>query len=337
VFDRADAAAAGIPRGAAERRLASGRWVRLRRGQFCTATDWKGAGPERRLRLRTLAAARAYGDEVLVSHLSAAELWGLPLPPHVAGPAVLTRPKGPPASTRYVDDLVVQVAPVGAHEWTTHQGLRVTRPARTVADCLRHLPAGHALPIADAAVHRGLTTRREVEETVAGQSTWPYAGQAVHLVELIDGRRETWLESHSVAVLAAQGVPLPRSQAVVEDDEGRFVGRVDFLWPDHSVIGEADGWGKYALPSARSGDLAGPDAAGGTVDLAAVRSAIMAEKAREDRLRELGYLVVRWSLADVDHHPHQVARRIRAAMARRTRWGAWSVAGMVSYPDPSRP
>ena len=58
-------------------------------------------------------------------------------------------------------------------------------------------------------------------------------------------------------------------------------------------IGEADGRLKYQI-----GD------------------AVYREKQREDRLRELGYQMVRWDFSDIRFSPRATADRIRAAFDR---------------------
>ena len=78
------------------------------------------------------------------------------------------------------------------------------------------------------------------------------------------------------------------------DDEGYVVGRVDLL-VEGRVIVEFDGMVKYE----------GADG----------RAALAAEKRREDRLRALGFEVVRLTWADLDH-PEVVDRLVRAALDR---------------------
>lgn len=75
---------------------------------------------------------------------------------------------------------------------------------------------------------------------------------------------------------------------------GDLVAVTDFLFRDQWTVVEFDGALKYAT----------------TADL-------VAEKLREDRLRELGYEVVRVTWADLEH-PARVVARIRAAFARAT-------------------
>ena len=74
--------------------------------------------------------------------------------------------------------------------------------------------------------------------------------------------------------------------------------RADFLWAQWRVIGEADGRMKYETPE----DL-------------------WREKLREDRLRELGYEVVRWTWDEIVNRPEVVVARILRAAERARRRG----------------
>jgi hypothetical protein len=86
-------------------------------------------------------------------------------------------------------------------------------------------------------------------------------------------------------------------QVSILDDEG-VVGRVDFLWRNARVIGEADGALKYEN-----------------------RGVLIAERRREQRLRDLGYFVVRWTWEELLNEPWKVRLRIQRALcaAARTR------------------
>jgi hypothetical protein len=174
-----------------------------------------------------------------------------------------------------------------------------------VADCLRHYPAQTAVPIADAALHQRLTDPAAVRAVLGRQALWPYAARAEESWRLVDGRRESWLESVSAVRLWRVGIEPGEPQVEILDAEGRFLARVDFLWPEEATVGEADGQAKY---------------------VATGKPALLAEKKREDALRDIGLEVVRWGTAEVISAPEAVARRIRRARARgsRTRFaGSW--------------
>ena len=63
-------------------------------------------------------------------------------------------------------------------------------------------------------------------------------------ISLADPRAESPLESASRGFLHEAHLPLPELQAWICGADGRTY-RVDFLWRDRRVIGEADGWVKY--------------------------------------------------------------------------------------------
>jgi len=116
---------------------------------------------------------------------------------------------------------------------------------------------------------------------------------------MLDGRRESPLESASAVQMLRGEVPPPEVQSLVYDDHG-LVGRVDFWWEEFAVVGEADGLSKYdVLPG------------GGA---AAAQEALRAEKRREDRLRATDARVVRWGWAEL-RRPGW-ARWLRRELAR---------------------
>ncbi|MFW8745876.1 hypothetical protein, partial [Mesorhizobium japonicum] len=86
-------------------------------------------------------------------------------------------------------------------------------------------------------------------------------------------------ESLSRVAIHRAGLPAPVLQQRFDDAAG-LAGIVDFWWPEAGVIGEFDGVGKYLR-----------DLSGRGRDTAQI---VIDEKRREDRLRALGFRVVRW-------------------------------------------
>jgi hypothetical protein len=101
----------------------------------------------------------------------------------------------------------------------------------------------------------------------------------------------------SRALIHVLGLPAPVLQHAFYDSDG-FIGRTDFFWPEYGVIGEFDGDAKYL-----EDDLLGGSTA---------REAVLAEKKREDRLRALGYTVVRWDWKAVTK-PELLGQKLAAA------------------------
>jgi hypothetical protein len=246
------------------------------------------------------------GRDLVVSHVSAAMLHGLPRPLAGWGRPTLTTNRG---FARVRNTAHVLVAPLTPDEVTAADGVPVTTLARTVADCLRHLSGADGLAIADAAARRGLPVSR-LRAVLENQGGWPGVVQARELCVLIDGRRESPLESWSALAFHHWSVPAPRWQVVVRTADGEFCGRVDAWWPS-GLAGEADGRAKYALAAAERG---GQDADG-------LLDTLQRERGREQSLRRAGAEVVRWGSRDVlsDQAAGELALHVRRQLARLAR------------------
>ena len=297
VFTHEQACARGMTRHQTTQRVAAGAWRRLRRGVYCLTSTWTGAGPEERGVLLAAAALLTHTSRApfAVSHASAAAVHGLPVPARLLERAWLTVAAGQGARTHYPPGLVQEVAGLAAHEVRVERGLRVTAPARTVADCLRHLPAPDAVAIADAALHLGKVDPETLARAVEAQRSWPLATAARAALPLVDGRRESPLESRAAVAMHHHHLPMPLCQVEVRDRRGRLLGRADFVWPEQQVVGEADGRAKYQ----------GPDAVG----------VFEAEKDRQAAFEALGLVVVRWGTRHLAGDPPPFVTRLGAALA----------------------
>ncbi|HEY6743249.1 MAG TPA: hypothetical protein VI110_12895 [Lapillicoccus sp.] len=146
-------------------------------------------------------------------------------------------------------------------------------------------------------------TREELLAEMAMQCHWPGRTRADAAAPLVDGRRETWLESYAFVRLAEWEVPLPEPQVQVLDEADHFVARTDGAWVEDATVLELDGKAKYELPR------------DGVVD---PRAAWEAEKARYDRIGNLGVERVRFGLTDLLRHE----TRVRRAITMRRRCGS---------------
>jgi hypothetical protein len=295
VFTLADLRRRGVTKDQADYRVTRGVWHRLRQGVYCSTHLWRRADAEQRHVLTGTAmvlAAEGHGPLAL-SHTTAAVVHGLPVPVRALRTVTLT--SGPGTKRTTSADRHVYFAGLPDADLVMHCGVPVTSPARTAADCLRHLPMRDAVAVADAALHGRATTFDQVRAVLAGQAGWPFAGVAALALRLVDGRRESALESRSAVVMATHGIPAPRPQCRVLDARGVLVARVDFGWPELGVVGEADGRTKYAGDAAR---------------------VVEAEKERQAQLEALGLVVVRWGERHL-HGPEPVlVVRLNDAFAR---------------------
>jgi hypothetical protein len=301
-FSRSECLTSGVTARVLERAARVGHLSRLAPGLYALAPLWEGQQAWERHQSLARAAARITPDAI-VSHASAAALLGLPMPTNPPSRATMTLLDD--GRTSRMDDWR------RFHRgFTPHQHVRIDHgiasfvPARVVIDCLRDMAPGDALAVIDAALSRGLVTGTELLAVRRLQRRWPGIAIADQLLRLADGRRESWLESSSAWAMANWDLPAGIPQVVVKDGRGRFVARVDGLWPDLGVVGEADGRGKYLL-----------DAKEGDADEEAAASAVLDQSKRESRVRDLGLEVVRWDTQDLGR-PLVLRERFLSAAAR---------------------
>ena len=172
-------------------------------------------------------------------------------------------------------------------------GVPCTDLARTLLDRCAELPRAAAVSMLDAAERAEPGTLQRCRAQLAQR---PKRGRArvAEAMGLATGRAESTLESVAWVLWHSAGLPPPLMQAVIRR-AGRFLARVDFLWPEALLIVEVDGLGKYAE-----------------------RGELQREKARQNLLVAEGYVILRFTWADVMHRPQDVVRQIRRALMINT-------------------
>ncbi|GAA3143630.1 very-short-patch-repair endonuclease [Kribbella aluminosa] len=229
-----------------------------------------------------LATAVAY-DGVL-SHLSAAAIWQLPLlhtpeKPHLILPRNRKARAGPPAVLHWAD-----------LPGTDRRARRTSLP-RTVLDCARILPFGEALAVADAALATGLMNADELVAS-AGAMSGPGRPNAVRVAAAAIRFAESFLESILRSLLIEAGVEGFEAQVLVETDGGWV--RVDLGNRVALIALEAEGFefhgsaGKFA-----------------------------ADCRRYDDLVAVGWLVLRFTYQQIFGDPRWVVATVMGAVAQR--------------------
>lgn len=295
----AEAARLGIAPAHLQRWERRGHLVRAARSAYVGAAAYTSATPDARHRMRALAIQRTQRQSLVISHVSAAAWWGMPLPEHALGHVHLMR-RAARTSKRHRGHTVHDDARGAAV--VEHDGAAVLVPALAVIWVAVGLGLTAGVVATDHALHAGLTTLAELDHWLERMRRTPYLSVARSAVALADGRAESPGESRLRLVLVALGhevVP----QWEVRGPDGRSVGRVDFYLPLLGVVVEFDGAVKY---------VDGRDLAGGP--------ALFNEKRREDDIRLLGYGVARIVWADLAH-PERVQAKVDAA-ARQSRRAA---------------
>jgi putative AbiEi antitoxin of type IV toxin-antitoxin system len=289
-FTRAECLASGVTSSQLNRAVGRGEVTRIVSGLYALTSRWDAREPWHRHLDIAEAAARTTPDAI-VSHASAAALLGLPMPPRPPTRATMT----------LLDDRRTSEGDSWrrfhrGHTPPEHVVIDHGRPhlihSRTVIDCIRDMRPGDALAVLDAALGAGLVSGSELMEMRRHQRRWPGIAAADSILRLGDGRRETWLESSSAWAMARLELPPGIPQVVVCDAAGRFIGRVDVLWPELGLVGEADGKAKYMM-GANPARLP---------DEELVSRAMRAQEIREEGLHGVGLQVFRWGpeqLADL--------------------------------------
>ena len=253
------------------RMLRGGTMTRIRRGAYARTVDQHGEGTvDAKHRRLILATVPQLDPQAVISHASAALLHGLPTWTEATARVHVTRNRRGGARRRALVE--VHGAPLDAVDLTLIAGLKVTSLNRTVLDLARTLPWEQAVAAGDRALALGLT-RAELADGLQRMRGWPGIGSARRAVGFLDVRSESAGESVSRVRIHEAGLPAPNPQMEIFDSVGRFVARVDFGWEEKRTLGEFDGKIKYGA-LLKSGQTE--------------RDAVLAEKRREDMLRDHG-------------------------------------------------
>ncbi|WP_406050764.1 DUF559 domain-containing protein [Kribbella sp. NBC_00889] len=231
---------------------------------------------------RDLSTAIAY--EGVLSHTSAAAAWRLPLlvtpqKPHITLPLNRNARSGPPA--------VLHWAALPAAD--RHH--RRTSLLRTVSDCVRILPFGEALAVADAALATGRLSRDELEAALLalrGQGR----PNAVSVAAAATGLSQSFLESMLRSLLLVAGVEGFEPQVLI--DTGCFRARVDLGHRQARVALEAEGYEFHGSATDFADDCR-----------------------RYDELIADGWLVLRFTYQQVIGDPEWVLATVRSALTQR--------------------
>jgi hypothetical protein len=277
------------------RSLRDGRLIVVRRGSYVTRAALPDK-PEQRYALRVRATAPDLAPDAVISHSSAAAIFGLPLWGVALDRVHVTRDRR--YGGRVDPRLHVHSAVLTAEDMIVVDGLAMTSAARTVADLARSLPFEAAVVVADAALNRVLVTRDEFEAAVERGARRPGAAAARRVLAFADARSQSPGESRSRVRMQRMGLPMPQLQMPIETRLGTC--HADFGWPEFRAVGEFDGLIKYGALL-----RPGQDAA----------AAVIEEKVREDAIRDEDWRVTRWIWDEIDPFV-EVARRIERSFRR---------------------
>jgi very-short-patch-repair endonuclease len=205
-------AALGLDRVMVWKWVQAGRLHRLHRGVY--AVGHARLTPEG----RWMAAVLRCGPGAVLSHRSAAALWGIRSTAAVRVDVTVPRQSG----QRSTAGIVVH-RPVRQHVATVHDAIPVTTPTQTLIDLSSVLSRPALERAFEAAESLRLLDVAQLPPRLAG------------IAGAVDPRLRSPLEAQFASLCRERGLPPPQVNVVVEGLE------VDFSWPDHALIVETDG------------------------------------------------------------------------------------------------
>ncbi|MFD6893448.1 hypothetical protein ACFWB0_02710 [Rhodococcus sp. NPDC060086] len=291
VLTRAQLLDSGISAFEIAQKLRRGELVPIAHGIHLRRGDYDALDEVGRHRVLACHIGSTMGTGHTISHVSAAILHGAPVWNVPLERVHVSRGSG----ARQMGRVHTHAAQWSDADLAVVDGVPVTSVARTIADVARTVGRTEAVVIGDALLRidtAAASALPSIVETVAGSKG---VARARALIGFLDARSESVGESVSRVRIAEAGLTRPELQHEVVVRDGRRY-RLDFFWEGDGVVGEFDGLGKYAD-----------------------RRDLVAEKRREDALRDIGLEVIRWNWAELDHFDVVVQRFERARSRRRTK------------------
>jgi len=268
--------AGGVPPATIDHWIVCGRLIRVHAGVYAV-----GHVPQEPAS-RAYAAVLACGPRALLSHRSAASLWGLVKgwkePLEVTAPAKHVRPgiRAHRSTT---------LTPADRRRWL---GVPVTSAERTVLDVAPRLSNRQLTRMVNDARHAGFVKVAALTETLDRCPNHPGA-ERVRVV-LAPGRGPTRsdFEDIFIALALEHGLPVPKVNTMVNGHE------VDALFAAEKLIVELDGW-----------------------EFHSDRQSFESDRDRDMTHAEAGYLTVRITWERLRTQPAREAERLRTILALR--------------------
>lgn len=297
-FTRAQARDLGWDDRAVGHAMRARMWHRIRRGYYTYPETWTALDDVGRHLVRARAVTHSLGPDVALSHCSGCavheiSMWGIDLSRvHVA------RLDGGPG--RIEGDVVHHEGFVAEHELMVVDGVQVLVPVRCALEAASRATSEQGLVVLDSFLAKERGDEDDLMAQFALMSHWPFTRHLHVVVRMADGGSQSPGESRGRWLFRCSGIPAPRLQYEVFDDQGVLRGTTDWAWPELGALGEFDGYVKYST-------LLEPGQDPGQV--------VFAEKQREELLCRLSGLprMVRIIWSDYDR-PRVTARRVATTL-----------------------
>jgi very-short-patch-repair endonuclease len=281
VVSRGQLARIGIGNAAISVRLRTGRLHRVHAGVYSVGHRLISREG------RWMAAVLASGPGGVLSHWSAAALWGIR--PNSRSVIDVTTPR----KSRSWDGIRRHHKALPADEVTVERGIPATSAARTIFDlAASEDPDAVESMLREMEFHRrwGPLSLPDLVERYPGRRGRRKVLKALErLKEEPPGRKRSKLEERFAPFLRRHHLPLPRFNDWILLGAKRY--RVDCHWPGTGQIVELDGWEGHGT-----------------------KSAFREDRERDRRLRVAGYSVTRLTWSQLDDEPEQIASDLRTLL-----------------------
>ena len=295
VFLRSEAEALGYHDHAIAKEVATGRWIRVRRGAYVLREIYVALDLAGRYDLLCRAAVRQARTPVVLSHTSALGQWDCPLWDTSLTEVHLTRVDG--TTQRREAQIRSHRGTIEDGDVIERGGLLVMSPTRAALEYTTIADVEHSLVEVDDLLHRKLVELAALRARYAAMEQWPGTLITDLVLRLADSRSESVGETRARYLVWSQGLPAPEVNYPIYDEQGREVARVDLAWPELGLFLEFDGKVKYER-LLRPGESAS--------------DVVFREKQREDMICRLtGWRCIRIVWADL-YRPEVTAARIRS-------------------------
>jgi very-short-patch-repair endonuclease len=269
---------AGADRRAIWRRVRNGRMIRRHAIVYAV-----GHAPKGELADET-AALLACGPNAVLSHHSAATLWGVR--PGAARPIHVTLPHA--GRGKKLDGVIVhRSTTLAPPDVRIHKDLPVTSPARAMLDIAATLPDKDLGYVLDEAFAKKLLTDRDLDDILRRAGRHP---GSCALRRVIQTRAGTLSESKAqrrlLELIRQADLPLPETECPILDY------RADLMWRDLRLIVEVDGYQTHGTQGRFERD-----------------------RRRDARLFAAGFVVIRFTATQIEQEPFAVIARLAQAIA----------------------
>jgi very-short-patch-repair endonuclease len=235
---------------------------------------------------REQAALLHLGPDAMLSHATAAYIWGLRPQPREVEVTLLGRARRARPGIH-----IHRAAALDRRDVRRHLGLLLTAPARTLLDLAPTLDDEALEQVFAEAVKRNRMRRSEARAMVERHAGHPGVARLRALV--LETRDVAWLradtERRFMRMIRKAGLPQPETQA----DFGPFH-QIDFLWRDQKVAVETDGYLFHSL-----------------------RRDLESDHRRDAKLQAAGFIVLRFTWRQIRNQPELVLAEVAAALAMR--------------------